>query len=92
MPDQDAHASAVFLTFLAAVVFSLQICSIQREDNQPTLCSPEAVLEPPRNVLEVAHAASSGGLSPLGLLAPLVRPQLGRGVAALRTGCSHRVS
>lgn len=32
----------------------------------------EAVLEPPGNVLQVAHAASAGGLSPLALVAPVV--------------------
>ena len=44
---------------------------------------PEAVLEPPRDVLQVAHATSAGGLSALGLLAPLIRPELRAGVAAL---------
>ena len=36
-------------------------------------------------MLEVAHATSARRLSALGLLAPLVRPQLRAGVAALRT-------
>ena len=45
---------------------------------------PEAVLEAARDRLEVAHAASAGRLSALSLLAPLVRPQLCRRVAALR--------
>ena len=35
-------------------------------------------------MLEVAHAASTGRLSALGLLSPLVRPQLSTRVAALR--------
>lgn len=36
------------------------------------LADLEAVLESPGNVLEVAHAAGTDGLSPLGLLAPVV--------------------
>ena len=51
---------------------------------RPMANEPEAVLESPRDGLEVAHAASAGGLSALGLLAPLVRPELSTGVAALR--------
>ena len=53
---------------------------------------PEAVLEPPRNVIQVAHAASAGGLSALSLLAPLVRPELRAGVAALGALCVIAVS
>ena len=44
---------------------------------------PEAVLEPSRDGLQVAHATSASGLSALGLLTPLVRPKLRAGVAAL---------
>ena len=43
---------------------------------------PEAVLEPPRDLLQVTHPSSSGGLSALSLLAPLERPDLGRRVPA----------
>lgn len=45
--------------------------------------APEAVLEATRDGLEVPHATGTSGLSALGLLAPLVRPQLSTGVAAL---------
>jgi hypothetical protein len=38
------------------------------------------------NVLEVSHAAGSGGLAALGLLAPLERADLGGGVAARGAG------
>ena len=51
--------------------------------------TPEAVLEASRHGLEVAHTASASGLSALGLLAPLVRPELRAGVAALRTLCDE---
>ena len=51
--------------------------------------APEAVLEPPRNSLQVAHATSTSRLSALGLLAPLVRPELSTGVAALRALCTQ---
>lgn len=33
---------------------------------------PETVLEPPGNTAQEASAASAGGLSPLGLLGPVV--------------------
>jgi len=46
---------------------------------------PEAVLEPPRNTLQMPHPSSTSGLSALSLLAPLVRTQLGTWVAALAT-------
>ena len=42
----------------------------------------EAVLGAAADVLEVAHAAGTGGLSALSLLAPLVRADLGGGVTA----------
>lgn len=45
---------------------------------------PEAVLEPPGNGGQVPGAAGTGGLSPLGLLGPVVLPDLGGGVAAGR--------
>lgn len=46
---------------------------------------PEAVLESPRHKLEGAHAASTGSLSALSFLAPLIRAQLCCRVAALGT-------
>ncbi|CAG8596213.1 10403_t:CDS:2, partial [Acaulospora colombiana] len=39
---------------------------------------PEAILKSPRDVLEVPHPTSSGGLSPLSLLSPLVRTDFSR--------------
>jgi hypothetical protein len=42
----------------------------------------ETVLEAAGDVLEVSHAASSDGLSTLGLLAPVVLSGLSRGVSA----------
>ena len=45
--------------------------------------TPEAVLEASRHGLQVAHTASASGLSALGLLAPLVRPELRAGVTTL---------
>ena len=42
----------------------------------------ETVLGTSADVLEVAHAAGTGGLSALGLLAPLVRANLSGGVTA----------
>ena len=48
---------------------------------------PEPILEPPRHILQVLHPAGTGGLAALGLLAPLVRPELGGGEAALGAGC-----
>lgn len=50
---------------------------------------PEAVLEASRDLLEVTHASGTSGLSALGLLAPLVRPQLCARIAALRALCSN---
>lgn len=44
--------------------------------------SLETVLSTAADILEVAHAAGTGGLSALSLLAPLVRADLGRGVTA----------
>lgn len=44
--------------------------------------SLETVLGTAADVLEVAHAAGTGGLSALSLLAPLVGADLGRGVTA----------
>lgn len=44
--------------------------------------SLETVLGAAADVLEVAHAAGTGGLSALSLLAPLVRADLSGGVAA----------
>lgn len=37
-------------------------------------------------MLKRSHSAGTGGVSSLGLLAPVVRPDLGRRVAARRTG------
>ena len=48
---------------------------------------PKPILEPPRHILQVLHPAGAGGLAALGLLAPLVRPELGGGEAALGAGC-----
>lgn len=45
--------------------------------------SLETVLGAAADVLEVAHAAGTGGLSALGLLAPLVRARAGRNRADL---------
>lgn len=50
---------------------------------------PEAVLEASRDLLEVAHASGTSGFSALGLLAPLVRPQLCARITTLRALCSH---
>lgn len=44
--------------------------------------SLETVLGTAADVLEVAHAAGTGGLSALSLLAPFIRADLGRGVTA----------
>ena len=49
--------------------------------------APEPVLESPWYRLKVSHPSSTGGLSSLSLLAPLVRAQLGAGVATLGTSC-----
>lgn len=46
----------------------------------------EAVLEATVDILEVAHSAGAGGLSSLGLLAPVVLANLSGGVAAVGTG------
>ena len=35
------------------------------------LYAPEAILEAPADVLQVAHATGAGGLAALGLLAPV---------------------
>ena len=43
---------------------------------------PEAVLEPASHGLEVTHAAGSGCAPALGLLTPVVRPDLALGVSA----------
>jgi hypothetical protein len=46
----------------------------------------EAVLEAAVDRLEVGAAAGAGGLPALGLEAPVVGAELGRGVATLSTG------
>lgn len=46
----------------------------------------ETVLEATVDRLEVGGTASAGGLSALGLLAPLERAELGGGVTTLSTG------
>jgi hypothetical protein len=52
--------------------------------------APESILKPPRDILEVTHPARASSLSPLGLLAPLVATDLGRGETAGCAGCrSH---
>jgi hypothetical protein len=48
--------------------------------------SPEAVGEAAGDGLEVTHASGSGGLSPLGLLGPVVLADLSGGVSTRRTG------
>lgn len=55
------------------------------------LTSAEAVLSTARHGLEVAHAASAGGLPADGLLAPLVVAGLGVRVAARSAGCTTSV-
>merc|ERR1719469_1344781 len=45
---------------------------------------PEAVLEAARQLFHVLHAAGSGGMAALRLLAPVVGAHLLRGVAAAR--------
>lgn len=45
----------------------------------------EAVLEATVNLLEVPHAAGTGGLAALGLLAPVVLANLSGGVTAVGT-------
>ena len=79
----NVYASVVFLVRLTARVFSL--CRIMniKTDETTLLIAPEAILESPRNGLQVAHAASTSRLSALGLLAPLIRPELRPRVAAL---------
>jgi len=46
----------------------------------------EAVLEPPCEGAEVPHPPGARGLSPLGLLAPVILADLGRRIAARGTG------
>jgi hypothetical protein len=75
--------SAVFLTRLTAVVFSLRY-SEKAKINKKSRNAPEAVLEPPGHVLQIAHPASAGCLSALCLLAPLIRAEFGCRVPALR--------
>lgn len=53
---------------------------------------PEAILEPPRNLLQMLHPSSSSRLSALSLLAPLIRAQLGTRVAALGASCNTQPS
>lgn len=84
----DVYASVVLLVRLTARVFSLSQGAVRNiANNIHRYNSPEAVLEPPRDGLQVAHATSTGRLSALGLLAPLVRPELRAGVATLRALC-----
>jgi len=47
---------------------------------------PEAVLEFPRNGLQVSHTTSSSGLSPLSLLTPLIRPDLSGRISTAGAG------
>ena len=46
----------------------------------------EAVLESSRDVLQVGHSPGTGGSPSLGLGAPVVRSDLGRGVATRSAG------
>jgi len=50
------------------------------------MASLEAILEAPRDSLEVAHAAGSRGLSPLCLFGPVILAGFGSGVAARGAG------
>lgn len=50
---------------------------------------PEAVLEPPRDILQVPHSTGTGGLSSLSLQAPVVRSELGGRVTTLSTSCDE---
>ena len=58
---------------------------VRNERSQPKASgsSPEAVLEPPAHLLQVAHTTSTGRLSSLCLEAPVIRPKLSRGIATL---------
>ena len=87
---QDFYASEVdFVVLFVATVFSL--CDILEMDYTTRYddYAPESILVAPADVLQVAHAPSSGCLAALCLLAPLVRPKLCRGVTALRAGCER---
>jgi len=46
----------------------------------------ETVLETALNILQVSHAASTGGLSALTLFGPVERSDLGSGITTLSTG------
>jgi hypothetical protein len=46
-------------------------------------------LESSRNVLEVGHSTGTGGLTPLGLLSPVVGSELGSGVTTLGARPKH---
>jgi hypothetical protein len=74
------------LTRFTAVVFSLRSAQYMTR-TESELYTPETILKPAGHVLEVLHAARAGSLSALGLLAPLIRPQFGGRVSALRACC-----
>lgn len=90
------YASVVGLTLFFATVFSLcngnNTYQTGQRVKRQRRSSPEAVLESPRHALEVLHPSCAGGLSTLGFLAPLVRAQLGRWVAALSACCEESLN
>lgn len=82
------YSEAAALVLFLAVVFSLfEIVSLAWRSSV-LANAPETVFESPRNLLQVPHSSSTSGLSALGLLTPLIRPQLGGGVSALSAGWS----
>lgn len=62
--------------------FSVYTASLKRGVGVLGDTGLETVLEAAGDVLEISHAASSDGLSALGLLAPVVLSGLSRGVSA----------
>ena len=85
--DSDYHYdSAGLVDLFLAAVFSLtsELRSVILYTTEFSDI-PEPILESPRYRLEVSHPSSTSSLSSLSLLAPLVRAQLGAGVAALGT-------
>jgi len=66
------YASVVVLTLFFATVFSLEQepheYSLQKRRDDV----PETVLEPPGDIFQIAHPASTSGLSALSLLSPFI--------------------
>ena len=92
MFSSETRAFSTYSAFLGLVLHSLNSHSLFLLVGLLVLlaswCSTtltEAVLGPSGHVLHVLHAASAWGTSALGLLAPLVRSDLGSRVAA---GCA----